>query len=125
MSHPLFPPALNGTVEKNSYNEVMADNLVSSKFDIGPPQVRRRSTGAPVMVTMSLLLTDTQLVLFKTFYNDTLVSGSQMFEWTRPLEGTPVIMLIDPGSQPGTTPAGGLLFRVSLSLMMFENMPID
>jgi len=126
MSYAIWPVILNGLVEQNGYIEEMADNLnsTSTKFDIGPPQVRRRSTGAPVLISLTILCTSTQVTTFKTFYKDTLLGGSQRFEWVQPVSKTPVIMLFETDSRPAIRPAGGVMYRVALSLMMFEDMPV-
>lgn len=124
MAHVIWPPSLDGVVEKQSYNEIAADNLMSTNFDIGPPQIVRRSTGAPVQVSMSILVNLTQLATFKAFYRTSLVSGSHQFEWVKPIEQTPVIMQFKAGDQPAISPAGGTLYRVALSLNMFEEIPV-
>lgn len=120
----VWPPGLNNTVDQKSYTESLANNITSSDFDIGPPQIRRRSTGAPVPISMSILCTTAQVATFKGFYKDTLISGSQRFEWEMPIEKTDVVMLFNPSAQPSIKPAGGTMYSISLSLLMYEDIPV-
>ena len=124
MAFNIWPALLDGTVEQNNYNEGLANNLLSSNFDIGPPQTRRRSTGAPVPISMSILITSEQVATFKTFYKDTLISGSQMFEWVQPISGTPVAMQFITDAQPSIRPVGGDYYRIAMQLNMFEDIPV-
>ena len=124
MAFAIWPTGLDNTTESRSYSEAMANNLTFSSFDIGPEQVRRRSTGAPVPVSLTILCTEAQVTLFKTFYKDTLISGSQQFEWVQPIDKSPVVMQFLPSTQPSLKPAGGTMYRYSLQLMMFEDIPI-
>jgi hypothetical protein len=54
-------------------------NRIEFSTDVGPPMSRQRTTLAMTIVPWSFVFTKTQLSAFKTFYDTTLLSGSQRF----------------------------------------------
>lgn len=121
MALAVWPAGLPQCIQKSGFSQTLANNITTAPFDIGPPQVRRRSTAAPEPITGVVILDESvgQLQLFRDFYNNTLLSGSQRFEWVDPVSQVTVQMLFKPDTQPSFTNTGGTYYSVSMSLWMF------
>ena len=120
MSSATWPLGLPQKLLTNGYSRTGANNLVSTSFDSGDTQVRRKSTSAPQKIAGNVLMTSAQAEIFWTFYEDTLLSGSQRFDWNDPVTGAAYEFLIDPATQPIETNIGGDYFQIALSLWMYK-----
>lgn len=70
-------------------NKESAPNLsIRTQVDVGPVKMRKRSTAGAWSFSASMILTNTQLGTFITFWQTTLSGGSDTFEWTHPRLGT-------------------------------------
>mgnify|MGYP005990426967 CR=1 FL=1 len=120
MALAIWPAGLPQCLQRSGYSQTLANNITSTNFDVGAPQVRQRSTAAPETITGSILLkTNAELALFRTFYNSTLLSGSQRFEWLDPVSQVLVQMQFDPKTQPSFTNEGGTVYRVNMQLTQY------
>ena len=121
MALAVWPAGLPQCIQKSGFSQTLANNLTVDQFDIGPPQVRQRSTAAPEMVNGSIILDESkgELTLFRTFYNSTLLSGSQRFTWVDPVTQVSVQMLFKPDAQPSFSNMGGTFYSATLQLMQF------
>lgn len=123
MALPVWP--LPNKLQVSGFSQTLANNITSTNFDIGAPQVRQHSTGAPEIVQGVVILDELygELTTFRTFYKDGLLSGSSRFTWYDPLDlsvtPTEVEMLFDPTQQPVINNNGGTIFTVSVKLLMF------
>lgn len=66
---------------KDNFSESPPDRVIRSSMEIGPAKIRRRSSSAIRPVQFKMMLNDTQLTAFETFYeaNDAL-----SFDFTHP-----------------------------------------
>lgn len=85
-----WPTSLPDNFLASAYSESPPDNTIRTKMDVGPPKMRRRGTAAARPIRGTLLMTDAQLATFDTFYDSTLDSGADRFDWTHPRSGSSV-----------------------------------
>lgn len=69
---------------REGYVEEAPDNVVRSTVDTGAAKVRRRSTAAPRKLSLTYLLTQTEIATLDYFYVTTSQSGSLSFNFTHP-----------------------------------------
>jgi len=82
-------------------------------MDQGPDKMRRRFTAVPKLLSCSFLMTAAQLQTFETFYDTTIVGGSDSFDWTHPRLGTTISCRF---VQVPTFVPVGLYWRVSAEI---------
>jgi len=99
----------------DGYSQSAADNLLRTSMDTGPAKVRRRATSAPRPVGGTVIMDETQLATFKTFYATTILGGSLRFNWVDPDDGSTAVEMRFT-SPPSWTVLGGDLYRVTLAL---------
>jgi hypothetical protein len=87
-----WPATLPQSFLVQGFSEMMPNNVIRSKMDVGPPKVRRRSTAAPTELMGRQAMTLTQTETLDTFYKDTTAYGSQEFTWDDPRTGDSVSM---------------------------------
>jgi hypothetical protein len=87
-----WPSGLSDAVLADGYSEQLADNLIRSPMDAGPPKVRRRGTSAPRAISLRQLLTTSEVATLETFYYTTTAGGSLSFMWEHPRTGSSVFM---------------------------------
>lgn len=85
MTIPSWPSGLPNELLQRGYNQTEPDTVLRSSMDVGPDKIRRRCTATPSDLKGTLLLTETQLGTLRTFYTDTLISGSLRFEARDPV----------------------------------------
>ena len=66
------------------YGQSFPAVTIKSDMDAGPAKIRRRFTAGVEPVTGTMIMTAAQLVIFDTFFNDTILGGSLRFSWTKP-----------------------------------------
>ena len=62
--------------------------LIRTEMDVGPAKTRQRSTAGYENHSYVFLLTATNKVAMKTFFNTTCSHGAESFEWDHPETGT-------------------------------------
>jgi len=67
--------------EQKSYSEGASTNFIESKVDAGPIKRRRRTTAEYIPISVTMFLTNAQVNTFKTFYKDTIKSGTLSFNF--------------------------------------------
>lgn len=60
----------------NGYELETADPTARTDMDSGAARVRRRNTGAPDGITLNLLLTDSEMVIFRAFWDTDWQQGA-------------------------------------------------
>lgn len=58
--------------------------MVRSEMDVGPAKTRRRYTACVTKVQCPIKLDNAQLAVFNEFYEETLLEGSEPFDWSNP-----------------------------------------
>ena len=78
------------SIVHDGFSMTLADNVIQSQPDIGPPKRRRRTTANVIPITRKFLLDGTQYTAFDSFYENDLESGSLPFDWVHPMTGAAV-----------------------------------
>lgn len=94
----IWPSGLPQVVEKG-YSESIGFNVTRTPMDLGPPKIRRRSR-RPDILSISFLMTTTQVALLETFINTT-INATARFGFPHPRKGTISEVRIVP-TQDGT-----------------------
>jgi len=110
----LPPPSSNG------FSRTPKDSRVISQNDDGPPKVRRRSTANGATYQITLELTAAQVGYLETFWDTTLNGGTEIFNWTDPILGSAVeVLMLDlPSISPAPEAAGEYV-----ATLVLERMP--
>ena len=90
---------------------------IRSEPDILPIRVRRRSTILLYDVGGTILLTDSQRLVFLDWYNDQLFGGVHDFNWTHPLDQTQAAVM-QFTEDPEITLIGSLQYVLTVRLQM-------
>jgi len=80
----VWPADLPQEVLFDGYDEQLPNVMLRTTMDAGPAKVRRRFTAAIRTISFNIEMTRAQVVLFETFFNDTLKGGSLAFDWVHP-----------------------------------------
>jgi hypothetical protein len=87
----IWPVTIPQDLLVDGYGEATPDVAIKSNMDVGPAKVRRRTTAAVRPITGKMVMTLTELGLFKSFYNTDLLGGSLRFDWTDPYDGSTAV----------------------------------
>ena len=117
----IWPVQLPQKFLQDSYKESGNPQIITVDYDVGEPQTRPRSQYERRMISGSFRMTAAQFQTFKTFFNVTIISGTQAFEFPDPLdELTTLIVKFDPESNPPYSVGsfGGRYLTVSVSFIV-------
>lgn len=98
------------------YSEGLADGLIETPPDQGPPISRRRSSAAPRPLSGQMRMTRAQIAALRTFVDTTLLGGSLPFSFTDPTAGGTLLVKFVKGSLPNWQQIGAGVYRVNISL---------
>lgn len=76
---PAWPSTLPAPLTEN-YGVDATDTTVRTDMDSGPARVRRRFTAAPDMLTATWRLSEAQMAIFRTFFEDDIDHGAAWFD---------------------------------------------
>lgn len=79
------------TCPETQYSESYKDNVIRSDMDAGMQKMRQRYTRQQRLLSLSYLLTDSQLSTFSTFFNN-IKGGSLPFNFTDPVGGGAIVV---------------------------------
>ena len=116
----VWPSGLPQQLQADAFGEGVADNLLESQPDIGPPISRRRSTAAVRTMSGSMICTAAQITTFKTFFNTTLLGGSLPFSFPDQMQSATLLVKFTKGSLPSWRQhsIGGDNYVLSISLQI-------
>jgi len=113
MPNPVYPTTLNQDFLLGSSIEFQS-NTITSATGVGPPKLRRRYTTVFDKITTPVKYTSAELVIFRTFFNTTLLNGSLKFDWKDPDTGTlKTYQFMNP---PAFTASGNKIWSGTLTL---------
>lgn len=125
--------------ERDSWQKQSQEARRKTQADVGPPRYRRRFSGVPKLVTLSVLLNRNQCAIFDKFFEEECSQGALRFwmpdpatdGWTllasdgRPLlttDGQPILLakrwLCAWGDQLPVETVVGIEFRKSFSIVV-------
>lgn len=96
----------------------LGDGLLEYQPDTGPSITRRRTTAVMRPLVGSMMLTDTQVATFETFYLTTLMNGALPFTFPDPISGATLLVKFTKATPPSYAPQGANNYLLSLSLMV-------
>lgn len=117
MADIIWPVDLPQLVDQNGYGEQRAKSKVESPVDQGRPKARPRFTASTQRFRISLILTDEQVSLLDTFYDETTAKGSLPFDWVHPRTQVAAECQFT-GDPPDSVSVGGLMFRASFQMLI-------
>ena len=100
------------------YSETLANIVVRTDMDAGPPKVRKRFTSAALPFKMSMILTGEQMETLDEFFTDTCNGGATAFDWEHPRLGDSGDGSFRFVGQPTVSVAGPDLYRVEFQVEM-------
>lgn len=90
MADIVWPASLPTAPRVADHSEQPPELTIRFGTDIGPAQVRARTTTNPRLFEVSMLMTKAQLDTFDEFYLSTTSGGALPFEFSRPRDGTTI-----------------------------------
>jgi hypothetical protein len=114
----VWPGTLPQTFQVNGYTETVADGLIETNPDTGPPMSRRRSSAMPRPISGQMIVTRTQIDTLKTFVNTTLLGGSLPFSFPATTEVGTWLVKFPKGNMPKWAAIGGDYYTLQISLLI-------
>ncbi len=110
---PTWPLTLPQSFLVNGLREEGTDNVIRSPIDTGPAKTRRRYSAKTKPIQGSMLMTQAQYLIFKTFYEDTIADGALEFDMPDDVEGGTMTVKVKDKYQAD---AAGIHWLVALDL---------
>ena len=95
-----WPAALPQCPILNGFSEQRQRNLASFAPEVGGPKISRRSTAVAVLTSLVYRMSNADILVFNTFFEDTLKDGSLPFDWDHPVTGTTYTWMFDINEAP-------------------------
>ncbi len=109
-----WPSTLPADISRQGFNQTLPNNKISSSVDVGPAKTRKRFTANTSISNCTLLLSQSELAIFDTFYNGTTQSGVNYFNRQEPVTEETIEMRFI-GNPPKCVPDGAK-YRVTFQL---------
>lgn len=111
----VWPVDLPQCLPRDGQGEGMGDDRIFSQPDVGPAQVRPRSSAEVRPFSGLLILTRSELATLRTFVDTTLLRGSLPFTFPAQSEAGTWLVRFTKGGKPKWAPFGSK-YRVSFDL---------
>jgi hypothetical protein len=109
-----WPNTLPAAPLLEAFHETPPDTTLRTPMEQGPAKLRQRTTAGARLLTVTYLLSRTQVETLETFYTATLQGGSASFTYTHPRTGTTVSCRFTRPPEYGAV--NGSFFKVALTL---------
>lgn len=117
MADLVWPAGLPQKVLLSDFSSSKAPNIISTDFEIGPPQTRPRGTFQKESYTCSIMCTLSQKIVFDNFFENSTLSGTQPFEFPDfYVEDAVINVKFNPSTTPSSKGVGGIWVRISFAL---------
>ncbi|MBX4884046.1 hypothetical protein HJA90_10670 [Rhizobium bangladeshense] len=113
MTVPSWPATLPQAFLKDGYSEEEADNLLASNVSVGPAKVRRRTTSDVYPITGSMMMSEAQRQIFRSFVQADTKDRAIAFTFPDPHGGSALLVRM---RQPPSYAAIGISWRVQIAL---------
>lgn len=115
-----WPAGLPQKLQSDSFSESVADGLIETQPDQGPPITRRRSTAAVRPMSGTMVCTAAQVATLRTFFDTTLLGGSLPFSFPDQMQSATLLVKFAKGGLPAWRQhsIGGDNYILSLSLLV-------
>lgn len=118
-----WPTSLPQAFQKSDFQDTPQSGVIRTDMSSGYPKIRRRFTAVTRTYTGTMILTETQRQTFETFFNTTLLVGSDIVNFPDPYNTSSLVaMRWVPNSPPYTIQQDGetLDWRLSFAI---ERLP--
>lgn len=112
----VWPETLPQSPLLDGWQETLADNVLRTAMEQGPPKLRRRGSAASGKMTVHFLLSGADCALLDDFYQTALAGGIKPFGFTHPRRA--VVVACRFAAPPDYSASGNGFFRARLSLEM-------
>lgn len=109
-----WPETLPQTPLQDGWQETLADNVLRTEMEQGPPKLRRRGRAASGKMTVQYLLTRTDCETLDAFYQTVLSGGVLPFVFPHPRRNAHIAARF--AAPPDYAAVNGDYFRARLSL---------
>lgn len=117
MADIVWPASLPQKVLRNGFAETSSPNVISTSLEVGPPQTRPRGTFQGKSYACTIRLTIAEKIVFENFYQNTTLSGTQVFEFPDFYEEDVIIEVkFNAENPPSVSSIGGDYIDISFSL---------
>lgn len=120
MASNTWPSDLPDKPLREGYQETPPQTQIRTEMDTGPDKVRQRFTANVREYNVQIIIDNSQLDSFDTFYTDTTSGGAEKFDYDNPRSGTTEEFRFVVPPDPQYEALGGDLYRVSFKL---EQLP--
>jgi hypothetical protein len=117
-----WPGSLPVYGQRDGYSEQFPDIAIRTPMSAGPDKVRLGAPGGIREIAVTLLLTDAEYGIFKTFYHEITRDGALAFDFTHQRTGA-TIEVYFAEEEPKATPASGGHWLVSFSVEKMDDAP--
>lgn len=100
------------------YSEAVADGLVETQPEIGPPISRSRTSSAPRPLSGQMRMTRAQIATLRTFVDETIGRGALAFEFPDPTADGTLLVKFQKGSLPGWQQTAPGVYLVNIVLLV-------
>ena len=109
-----WPDSLPAAPLLDSFCETVPDSVIRTDMEQGPAKLRRRTTAAVRMLSVSYLMNKDQVTVLEAFYLTTLYGGTFSFDFTHPRTGGMVSCRFVKPPEYGS--GNGNFFKVTIEL---------
>jgi hypothetical protein len=79
-----WPSSLPQQFLQGTYTESLGETRLRSQTEFGPAKIRRRTTSTPGIIQGDMYMTSDEFAILVEFYQQTLLTGTLVFEWVHP-----------------------------------------
>lgn len=112
---PIWPTTLPQFALREGYAEGFKQTVLRSPMDSGATKRRQRFINAPTTLSITIPLTDAEILIFKAFYEDELGNGALSFTFPHPRLKTNVTVVFKTDPEP-LTPEGANTYMLKMDL---------
>jgi hypothetical protein len=114
----VWPVGLPQALQQQGFSEGLADGLIETQPDVGPPTSRRRTTASVRHMSGTMMVTSAQIATLKTFVNTTILGGALAFNFPDQLQSGTLLVKFPKGGLPSWSSLGGDTYSLSLTLLI-------
>lgn len=112
-----WPSALPQCPNLEEWEEVAQSNALEFKPEVGPSKMRRKMTQKHWIASAGFRMNNSQLIIFKSFYETTMQDGTLSFSWAHPITKVVYDWNFMPDQRPKITRFAPNASRVQIKLI--------
>ena len=123
MTTPDFPTSLPAT-QKDGHSISPSTEFIRTEFENGPARQRRIFTGSFARVTVSWVLTSSQLLTYRDFFQNEISAGARAFTLNLWLDNKFTAAVVRFTARPRAEFMGPFTWKVSGEVEVLQELPI-